>query len=164
MHLVDANAVAEPVQVIRLLANSNAALEGYLGLRNALTRGRLDPRLRELIAIAVAEANGCTYGLSAHVAAARRAGIDENAISAARHGRAVDTRTDSALRFVDAVIHMHGGVNDAQISTLRAAGFDDGAIVEIVSNVGLHLLTAYAALCAALTPDDEPIVPHVYVS
>ena len=44
----------------------------------------------------------------------------------------------------------------------RAAGVDDGEIVEIVSNVGLQLLTSYTAMCAALPPDDEPVFPHAY--
>lgn len=148
--------------LLRLFAKSDVALEGYLGLRNALARGELDVRLRELIAILVAEANASTYGLSAHVTAARCAGVDDEAIADARQGRAADARTNAALRFVDCLVHAHGSVNDAEVAALRAAGFDDGAVVEIVSNVGLHLLTGYAALCAALPPEDETIVPHVY--
>jgi AhpD family alkylhydroperoxidase len=148
--------------MIRLLANSDASLDGYLGLRNALARGKLDVRLRELIAILVAEANGCTYSLSAHVVAARRAGVDEDAIADARDGRAADAHTDAVLRFVDALVHAHGNVTDAEVASLCALGFDDGAIVEIVSNVGLHLLAGYAALCAALAPNDEPVIPHIY--
>jgi len=149
-------------KLLRLLASSDAALEGYLGLRDALGHGRLDVRLRLLIAILVAEANGCTYALSAHVAAARRATITEDAIVDARHGRAADARTDAALRFVDALVHAHGAVNDGELEKLRSAGFDDGAIVELVSNVGFHLLAAYAALCAALPPDETPVVPYAY--
>jgi AhpD family alkylhydroperoxidase len=162
LHLVDADAVPEPAHIIRLLAKSHAALEGYLGLRNALARGRLDIRLRVLIAILVAEANGCAYGLSAHVATARRAGLEEDVIGDARRGRAADARTDAVLRFVSALVHAHGSVSDDELAALRAAGFDDDGIVEVVSNVGLQLLTGYAALCAALPPDDDPVVPFVY--
>jgi AhpD family alkylhydroperoxidase len=160
--LVEPGAVTEPTQVIRLLANSSVSLEGYLSLRDALERGRLDSRLRHLIGILVAEANGCTHALSAQVAAARRAAIDEQDIADAREGRAADRCTNAALRFVSALVHGHGSVTDAELATLRSAGLDDGAIVEIVSNVGLQLLTSYATLCAKLPPEDEPVVPHVY--
>jgi AhpD family alkylhydroperoxidase len=162
IQLVDVDDVAESAQLFRLLAKSNASLKGYLGLRSALTHGRLGFRLRDLIGIFVAEANGCAYTLSSQVAAARRAGIEEDAIADARHGRAADARTDATLRFVNALVHAHGNVNDAELAALRAAGFGDGEIVEIVSNVGFQLLTSYAAICAALRPDDEPVVPHVY--
>jgi AhpD family alkylhydroperoxidase len=162
LQLADIDDVAESALIFRLLAKSNASLKGYLGLRSALIHGRLGFRLRDLIAIFVAEANGCVYMLSSHIAVARRAGIDEDAISDARHGRAEDSRTDAVLRFVNALVHGHGNVKDAELATLRAAGFDDGEIVEIVSNVGLQLLTSYAAMCAALPPDDEPVFPHAY--
>jgi AhpD family alkylhydroperoxidase len=164
LQLVDADDVAESAPLIRLLAKSNASLKGYLGMRSALTNGRLGFRLRYLIGIFVAEANGCAYTLSTHVAAARCAGIDDDAIADARHGRAADARTDAVLRFVNALVHGHGNVNDAELATLRAAGFDDGEIVEIVSNVGLQLFSTYAAICAELPPDVEPIIPHVFAA
>jgi AhpD family alkylhydroperoxidase len=162
LNLVDAAAAGEPAKLYRLLARSHASLKGYLGLRNALTHGQLGYRLRNLIAICVAEANGCVYTLSAHVAVARRAGVDDDAIADARHGRAADARTDAALRFVSALVHAHGSVNDKELAGIRLAGFNDSTIVEIVCSVGLQLLEGYAALCAALPPDEEPIVPHVY--
>jgi AhpD family alkylhydroperoxidase len=164
LQLVNADDVAESALLFRLLAKSNASLKGYLGLRSALRTGRLGFRLRDLIGIFVAEAHSCIYTLSAQVAAARRAGIDEQAIADARHGRAADARTDAVLRFVDALVHAHGSVNDGELATLRAAGVDDGEIVEIVSNVGLQLFTSYAAICAGLPPDDEPVYPHIYAS
>jgi len=49
-----------------LIANSPAALEGYLGLSGALNKGALPAPTRERIALAVAEINGCNYCLSAH--------------------------------------------------------------------------------------------------
>jgi len=162
LQLVDPDAVAESALLVRLLAKSHASLKGYLGLRSALTHGQLGFRLRDLIGIFVAEANGCVYMLSSHIAAARRAGISEEAISDARFGRAADSRTDAVLRFVNALVLGHGNVNDTELAKLRAGGVDDGEIVEIVTNVGLHLLTSYAALCAALPPDDEPVFPHIY--
>ena len=45
----------------RVIAQSPRALEGVLGLTGALARGRIGPRLREQIALAVAEANACDY-------------------------------------------------------------------------------------------------------
>src|SRR2546425_7867922 len=50
------------------LANSPASLAGYLGFREALVRGVLPQRLREGIALLVAEQNECEYCVSAHTA------------------------------------------------------------------------------------------------
>jgi len=146
----------------KLLAKSHASFKGYLGLQNALTNGRLGFRLRDLIAIFVAEEHGSTYLLSAYVASARRAGIDEDVIVDARHGRAADARTNAILRFVSALVHAHGNVNELEVARLRAARVDDGEIVEIISNVGLQLFANYAAIFAALPLDEEPVFPYIY--
>ena len=45
--------------LFRIVANSPAALEGYLGLNGALGKGKLAHATRERIALAVAEINGC---------------------------------------------------------------------------------------------------------
>ena len=51
---------------MRVLGNSPAALEGYLSLSAAIARGVLPARVREQIALTVAEINDCGYCLSAH--------------------------------------------------------------------------------------------------
>jgi AhpD family alkylhydroperoxidase len=52
--------------LMKLVGHSPAALEGYLSLNGALAKGKLNVKLRESIALAVAEYNGCDYCLSAH--------------------------------------------------------------------------------------------------
>ena len=58
--------------LFRVIANSPAPLEGYLNLNGALSKGSLDAKTRERIAIAVAEVNGCAYCLSASPEEGRR--------------------------------------------------------------------------------------------
>jgi AhpD family alkylhydroperoxidase len=52
--------------MFRIIANSPAGLEGYLGLNAALGKGALDARTRARLALVVAELNGCGYCLAAH--------------------------------------------------------------------------------------------------
>ena len=74
--------------LMRLVGHSPAALEGYLSLNGALNKGKLDARLRERIALAVAEFNGCDYCLSAHDYLGRNvAKLSAEEIDAARDGR-----------------------------------------------------------------------------
>jgi AhpD family alkylhydroperoxidase len=53
------------------MAQSPAVLEGYLNFSGALGGGSLPAKLREQIALVVAETNGCAYCLSAHSAVGR---------------------------------------------------------------------------------------------
>ena len=54
-----------------MTANSPAVPRRYRRLNGALAAGSLGAPLREQIAPAVAEANGCTYCLAAHTALGR---------------------------------------------------------------------------------------------
>jgi AhpD family alkylhydroperoxidase len=54
----------------RVMANSPAVLEAYLGFSGALSHGALDAKLREEIALEVGEQNSCQYRVPAHTAIA----------------------------------------------------------------------------------------------
>ncbi len=73
--------------LFRLIANSPAALEGYLGLAGALAKGALPAQTGERIALAVAEINGCDYCMSAHSYLGKNvAKLDDAEMSANRNG------------------------------------------------------------------------------
>ena len=91
--------------LFRMVANSPAALEGYLGLNGALGKGQLDARTRERIALAVAELNGCDYCLSAHTYLGKNlAKLDDAELAANREGGSQDATADAAVRFAGAVV------------------------------------------------------------
>jgi uncharacterized peroxidase-related enzyme len=130
--------------LMKLVGHSPAALEGYLSLNGALAKGKLDAKLRERIALGVAEFNGCDYCLSAHsYLGANVAKLNQTELDAARDFHSEDVRADAALRFARRVAESHGRVSDAELATLRAAGFDEAGVIEIVVNVALNVLTNY---------------------
>jgi uncharacterized peroxidase-related enzyme len=130
--------------LFRVVGNSPAALEGYLGLNGALGKGSIDAKTRERIALAVAEINGCDYCLSAHsYMGANLAKLDEAEILANRRGMSTDTKADAAVRFAVSVTKARGHVASAEVEAVRAAGFSDAQIVEVVLHVALNTLTNY---------------------
>jgi AhpD family alkylhydroperoxidase len=79
--------------LMKLVGHSPAALEGYLALSGALGKGRLGAPVRERIALAVAEANGCDYCLSAHsYLGLNLAKLPAAEVDAARDGQSSDPR------------------------------------------------------------------------
>ncbi|MEO2215676.1 carboxymuconolactone decarboxylase family protein [Chromobacterium vaccinii] len=140
--------------LMKLLAHSPAALEGYLSLNGSLAKGRLDAALRERIALAVAEFNGCDYCLSAHSYLAKHvAKLGDDEIAAARDFASADARQDAALRFALNVAERRGRVADAELVALSEAGFDEAETLEIVLTVALNILTNYVNNAAATTVD-----------
>jgi uncharacterized peroxidase-related enzyme len=129
--------------MMKTMAQSPAVLEGYLNFSEALGGGKLNARLREQIALISAEINGCGYCVSAHTAIGKMVGLGEDAILAARNGNAADAKTDAALKFARTVIVNRGEVSDADLQSVKGAGFSDGEIGEIVANIALNIFTNY---------------------
>ena len=125
----------------RMVAQSPAALGALLGFSGGLAK-TLDVRTRERIAIAVAQENGCDYCLSAHsYVGLNLAKLNGAEVELNRKGRSTDSKADAAVRFAVKVTKARGKVADADIAAVRAAGFSDARIVEIVSVVAENFLT-----------------------
>jgi uncharacterized peroxidase-related enzyme len=126
---------------IRVLANSPAALQGFLGLHGIAGAGALDSKTRERIALTVAEQNACQYCVSAHTAIGRKAGLDGDEMLANRAGRSSDRKAEAALTFARALVEHTGAVTSAEVDAVRAAGHSDAEIVEIISHVAMNIFT-----------------------
>ena len=143
--------------MIRTMAQSPRVLEGYVGLSGALSQGRLPAALQEQIALAIAEANACDYCLSAHSALGRGAGLSDDQLAASRDGRAANAKANAALQFALAVLQRRGGVSDEELARVRAVGFSDGEIAEIIAHVALNVLTNYFNRAADTEIDFPPV-------
>ncbi|HRG97046.1 MAG TPA: carboxymuconolactone decarboxylase family protein [Polyangiaceae bacterium] len=130
--------------LFRIVANSPAALEGYLGLNAALSKGRIDGPTRERLAVAVAELNGCEYCLSAHAYLGKNlAKLDDAELRRNQEGSSSDAKAAAALLFATKLVRARGHVTDADVLAVKRAGYDDAQVVEIVAHVALNTLTNY---------------------
>lgn len=130
--------------MFRLISNSPATLEAYLGFSGALGKGKLAPATRERIALAVAEVNGCNYCLSAHTyIGLNLAKLDEAEITANRSGASNDIIADAAVRFAAKVATQRGQIDEGDFAALRQADYSDGEILEIIGHVALNVFTNY---------------------
>ncbi len=144
--------------LFRVIANSPAALEGYLGLNGALAKGKLDAKTRERLALTVAEINRCDYCLSAHTYLGKNvAKLADAELDANRAGESSDPKAAAALRFASSVARERGHISAADLAAVKAAGYDDAEIIEIVEHVALNTLTNYINSVAA-TDIDFPVV------
>lgn len=144
--------------LFRLASISPAALEGYVGLSGALAKGKLPAPTRERIALAVAQANGCDYCLSAHSYLARNlAKLDDAEIAANRAGGSKDPKADAAVRFAAKIVQARGHVSEDDVLAVKAAGYDDAQVIEIVFHVALNTWTNYLNEVAK-TDIDFPVV------
>jgi AhpD family alkylhydroperoxidase len=129
--------------LFRVVANSPDALDGYLKLSGALSTGILDNKVREQIALAVAEINKCDYCLSAHTTLGGLVGLSDDDILKARRSSSSDLRTDAILKLARAIVIQRGEISNTDFESARAASLSDAEMVEIVLNVTVNILTNY---------------------
>lgn len=143
--------------MFRAVANSPAALKSMWGSFGALGGGVINAKLGEQIAVAVADRNACEYCLAAHTVLGQKAGASAEEMRAAQAGESNDPKTNAALGFALKLVNARGQVADSDIHAVRAAGFNDEEVVEIVAHVALNLFTNYVNIAFAV-PVDFPAV------
>lgn len=141
----------------RVLAHAPAALDAYVGTLGALSRGNLEPALREQLAVAIAGSNRCDYCASAHTMLGTAAGVEREELRRNLGGESNDPRVAAALGFARSLVEHTGAVSDEQLRVARDAGLSDAELVEIVAHVGVNVFTNTLNRLAR-TPIDFPSI------
>lgn len=145
----------------KVMANSPALLRGYLALSGALATGELAAPIREQLAIATAEFDGCAYCLSAHTYLGGAIGkLPDSELEAARTATSADPHTAALLDLSDEILRNRGAVSHDAIPNARAAGVTDAEIGEVVGHIALNVLTNYFNVMAAVEIDWPVVTPR----
>ena len=125
------------------MAQSPAALEGYLALRGALGKGMLSIPMRERIALLTASINDCGYCVSAHTFRGAKVGLSSSELAATQHSQSEEPKSLAALQFVDALLQQHGQISNDDFVKVKAQGWSDAEIGEMVAHIALNVFSNY---------------------
>lgn len=139
--------------IMKQMANSPAALEAFLSSKEALSKGQLSDKMRALIGILIAETYSCGYMLSARVAQAKQAGMSDEDIQKAKDQSSSDAKEDRGLQFVRNLVLRHGELPASELAELKAAGYNEGEIVELIANTSFNMEVYY--LIQVAKPDAD---------
>jgi alkylhydroperoxidase family enzyme len=129
--------------LFRLMGNSPVALKAYLDFSATMRQSALPKGLAELLGVAATAACGAEYTAIGARGLAHAAGLSEAAISQAQAGRSDDPKTAAALAFAQSLVERRGEVGASEVAALRAAGFSDADVAELVAVVALNLYRSY---------------------
>ena len=147
--------------MMKTMATSQAVLKAYLDFGAALGGASIGARTQELIALTVAETNGCDYCLSAHTAIGGLYKVPASELDAARDAHNADTKTAAILRFARAVVESRGKVSDADVAAARCAGVSDVEIAETVAIAALNVFTNLFNNVARTDVDFPHVAPRL---
>ncbi len=141
--------------MFKTIGNSTAALKMMWAGFGALGAGKLGAKLGEQIAVAIADTNRCEYCLAAHTALGKGAGLSAETMALAQAGKSDDLKTQAALTFAVKLVKERAHISEADVESLRKAGFDNDEIAEILAHVALNIFTNYTNV-AFNVPVDFP--------
>jgi uncharacterized peroxidase-related enzyme len=144
--------------MILTAAQAPAVVGAMLGFFASLGKASLGGKIGEQIAIAVAQANGCGYCLSAHTAIGKMHGLPGDELAAARRATSTQPKTAAILALALAINQSRGHVSDEVLRAARNAGITDAEIVEVVAHVALNVFTNTLNNVSE-TEVDFPLVP-----
>ncbi|MEV4164935.1 carboxymuconolactone decarboxylase family protein [Nonomuraea dietziae] len=142
-------------EMVSTMAHSPALLQGYLDFSRAMKRVKMPRPLSEKVSLALQEWIGCGLCMAAHTQAARTAGLSEADIALARQGTSTDAREAALIAVAVRVLAEPASISDADVAELRALGWSDRVIAEIVGLVTLNLMTGAFNLLAGLEAKEE---------
>ena len=126
------------------MAHSPAVLETYVAIQGALKdKGMLDARLREVVALAVAAVDDCSYCQAAHTVGGKAAGLSEQETIDIRRGQVDDARLSALVTLVREQAAKTGHVSDSTWQAALDAGWTDAELTETSAVVALNLFTNY---------------------
>ena len=154
------NSIKSVPNLAKALANSPAALKAWMEFDGALAKGSLNAKLRQEIALAVGQKNGCEYCVSAHTVIGKFAGLTDQQILNSRQGQGTSPKDTAALTFARELLEKRGQVPASSIKALREHGFTDGDIAEIIAHIALNIFTNYFNIALDVDVDSPRVALH----
>ncbi|HXG31900.1 MAG TPA: carboxymuconolactone decarboxylase family protein [Bryobacteraceae bacterium] len=141
--------------LIGVLAESPAALKGYLALADAFAASSLSPVEQQVVLLTTSLENRCTYCVAAHSMLYRHSGGDEASLRALRDGEPLaDPRLEAVRSFTRRVVENRGWVDEETVRAFLDAGFTRAQVLEVILGITQKTLSNYTNHVAE-TPVDN---------
>jgi len=125
------------------IGHSSNALEAYLNYQGAQAKGTFKAKEREAVYLAVSEVNDCNYCRAAHTALGKMNGFTEEETRQLRAGTHPDEKLNTITRLAADIQRTHGKPDAALLEKFFDLGYDEKALVDLISLIADKVLANY---------------------
>ena len=141
--------------ILGALAESPAALEGYISLATLFSGTSFTATERQIVSIAASAKNGCAYCVAAHSTMAAGDKVAEDVIAALRDGEPIaDARLEALRRFTEILVEKRGWAGDQEVQAFINAGYSRQQVIEVLLGITQKTLSNYINHLADTPLDD----------
>ncbi len=133
--------------LIGVLANSPQALEMYQEVGKLNSKSSLTAEEIEVVQITAAAHNGCDFCVAGHTKIGTlKLKMPENVLNALRARTTIEdnAKYQALAQFTMQLIDKRGKVSDDELAAIKAAGYSEQNILDVVLGVALATLCNYA--------------------
>lgn len=131
------------------------ALKGFLDFEATLNKGAFSAKEREAISLVVSEVNGCNYCLAAHTMVAMKYGFTKEETLAIRRTEVDNPKLQVIVELAKSIAENKGHADQTKLDNFLAAGFNEGAVMDLIGLVTARVFTNYVYAMTAI-PVDYP--------
>ncbi|MEL6191307.1 MAG: carboxymuconolactone decarboxylase family protein [Bacteroidota bacterium] len=142
------------------IGHSPNALQSYLAFQQAQGQGTFKTREREAVYLAVSQVNGCRYCQSAHTALAKMNGFTDEEAVQLRNGTHADEKLNVLTNLAADIQRTHGKPSQELLNKFFDLGYDEGALVDLVTLVSDKILANYIHNITQIAID-FPVAPEL---
>ena len=143
-----------------VMGYSSHALKAFMDLDADLTGGAFNGKQREAVALIVSEVNHCEYCLAGHTVAAIKQRLTMEDTLDIRRGESNDEKIRAIVQLAKAVAETRGYPAPELVDNFYAAGFNEGALMELIGLVVVRIYTNYVYAMTHI-PVDFPAAPSL---
>jgi len=129
--------------VLKGMANSPIALQAAVTLDRLIGEGTLTGVEQVVVKLTVAQYYDCAYCLALYTVIGADRGLSAAQMLSVRRGKPDDDKHMALVKFARRMLETHGQVKEGDIARLRARGYTDEHIAEIVTIMGAMTLGSY---------------------
>jgi uncharacterized peroxidase-related enzyme len=132
------------INLFRVAGNAPNVLSGILAMNKSVNAGiSISNKQVEQVAMLVSALNRCDYCVNVHMQVGKGGGVSEHDMLEAMAGRASDPADQALLTYTNEVVRNRGLVSETALKQVRAAGFSDKALLEVIGIVGIYTTLQY---------------------
>ena len=142
--------------LLGVLAESPAALKGYMAVAGAVGETGLTPTEQQVVLMTTSFENDCIYCMAAHSTVSKMAGVPDDVIESLRSGTAIaDPKLNALATFTRATVQNHSAVDDAAVDTFLAAGYTNAHVLDVVLAIAQKIISNYTNHFSHNQPDEQ---------
>ena len=131
------------------IAGSPKLINGLVGVFQQVHTGSFTEAQIQTLLLTNAVTNGCTWAVAFHTFLALKEGLNEADIQAIRSRHLPhDSKLAALSRLARTLIEKRGRLDDQDVASFTAAGFDQTLVLEVILVVAASTMTNYAGSVA----------------